>query len=54
MTSSPAPVAHVDPFHAIAVSAIAYDLAEAGGSVIHMEYGQPSSGAPQAAIAEAL
>jgi aspartate/methionine/tyrosine aminotransferase len=30
---------------------MAYELAEQGRSVIHMEYGQPSTGAPEAAIA---
>ena len=47
------PVAAVDPFHAIAISRIAGDLAAAGHDVIHMEFGQPSTGAPPAAIAEA-
>ena len=46
-------IAEVEPFHAIAISRIAHDLAEAGQDVIHMEFGQPSTGAPQAAIAAA-
>ena len=46
-------IAQVDPFHAIALSRIAHDLAEQGMDVIHMEFGQPSTGAPQAAIAAA-
>ena len=37
----------------MAVSRIAHDLAEAGADVIHMEFGQPSTGAPAAAIAAA-
>lgn len=46
-------LAHVDPFHAIAISRLAYDLQEQGRSVIHMEVGQPSTGAPRAAIERA-
>ena len=46
----PAPI---DPFHAIAIGELAYRLAAQGQSVIHMEYGQPSTGAPSAAIAVA-
>jgi aspartate/methionine/tyrosine aminotransferase len=45
--------AAIDPFHAIAIGELAYDLASQGRSVIHMEYGQPSTGAPAAAIAVA-
>jgi aspartate/methionine/tyrosine aminotransferase len=45
--------AQIEPFHAITVSALAHRLKEAGRSVIHMEFGQPSTGAPAAAIAEA-
>jgi aspartate/methionine/tyrosine aminotransferase len=45
--------AQIDPFHAISVSALAHRLKEAGRDVIHMEFGQPSTGAPTAAIAEA-
>lgn len=44
-------IAPVDPFHAIAISRIAHDLAAKGRDVIHMEFGQPSTGAPAAAIA---
>jgi aspartate/methionine/tyrosine aminotransferase len=43
----------IDPFHAIAIGELAYKLAAAGRAVIHMEYGQPSTGAPSAAIAAA-
>jgi aspartate/methionine/tyrosine aminotransferase len=45
--------AQIDPFHAIAISRAAHRLAAEGRSVIHMEFGQPSTGAPAAAIAEA-
>ena len=46
-------VAPIDPFHAIAISRIAHRLSVEGRSVIHMEFGQPSTGAPAAAIAAA-
>uniref|UniRef100_UPI0035C95A35 aminotransferase class I/II-fold pyridoxal phosphate-dependent enzyme n=1 Tax=uncultured Sphingomonas sp. TaxID=158754 RepID=UPI0035C95A35 len=45
--------ASIDPFHAIAISRVAHRLAAEGRSVIHMEFGQPSTGAPAAAIATA-
>lgn len=45
--------ATIDPFHAIAIGELAYALQAQGRSVIHMEYGQPSTGAPAAAIAVA-
>jgi aspartate/methionine/tyrosine aminotransferase len=45
--------AKIDPFQAIAVSALAHRLKAEGRDVIHMEFGQPSTGAPAAAIAEA-
>ena len=45
--------AQIEPFHTMAVSALAHRLKAAGRSVIHMEFGQPSTGAPPAAIAEA-
>lgn len=45
--------AQVDPFHALAVSRLAHALQAEGRSVIHMEFGQPSTGAPRAAIAKA-
>lgn len=47
------PIADVEPFHAITIGRLAYALAEQGRSIIHMEYGQPSTGAPAAAIAAA-
>jgi aspartate/methionine/tyrosine aminotransferase len=43
----------IDPFHAIAIGELAYALQAQGRSVIHMEYGQPSTGAPAAAVAMA-
>ena len=45
--------AQIEPFHAIAISRLAHELKAAGRSIIHMEFGQPSTGAPQAAIAVA-
>ncbi|PTQ10274.1 aminotransferase [Sphingomonas oleivorans] len=42
--------ARIDPFHAIAISRLAHRLSAEGRSVIHMEFGQPSTGAPRAAI----
>lgn len=47
------PIAQVEPFHAIAISRVAHELADGGRDVIHMEFGQPSTSAPAAAIAEA-
>ena len=46
-------IAQLEQFHAMSVSALAHRLATEGRSVIHMEYGQPSTGAPAAAIADA-
>ena len=46
-------IAQLEPFHAIAVSTLAHRLGAEGRSVIHMEFGQPSTGAPAAAIAVA-
>lgn len=51
--NTPALIADVQPFHAIAISRIAHELAANGQDIIHMEFGQPSTGAPAAAIAEA-
>ncbi|WP_157216994.1 aminotransferase class I/II-fold pyridoxal phosphate-dependent enzyme [Flavisphingomonas formosensis] len=45
--------AEIDPFHAIAISRTAHRLGAEGRSIIHMEFGQPSTGAPAAAIAAA-
>ncbi|WP_313809143.1 aminotransferase class I/II-fold pyridoxal phosphate-dependent enzyme [Sphingobium sp.] len=46
-------IARIDPFHAIAISREAHKLEAEGRSILHMEFGQPSTGAPSAAIAEA-
>ena len=43
----------IDPFHAISISKIAHALKADGKSIIHMEFGQPSTGAPSRALAEA-
>ena len=43
----------IEPFHAIAVSRLAHVLKAEGRAIIHMEFGQPSTGAPRAAIAAA-
>ncbi|KPF79633.1 aminotransferase [alpha proteobacterium AAP81b] len=45
--------AAIDPFHAIAISRRAHEMLAAGRSVIQMQFGQPSTGAPTAAIARA-
>ncbi len=45
--------AQIEPFHAISISVLAHRLKAEGRNVIHMEFGQPSTGAPAAAIAEA-
>jgi aspartate/methionine/tyrosine aminotransferase len=47
------PTADVEPFQAIAVSRLAHERTAEGRSVIHMEFGQPSTGAPRAAIERA-
>jgi aspartate/methionine/tyrosine aminotransferase len=43
----------VEPFHSLAISRLAHTLQAEGRSVIHMEFGQPSTGAPRAAIRRA-
>jgi aspartate/methionine/tyrosine aminotransferase len=45
--------AQIEPFHAMAISRLAHQLKSEGRSIIHMEFGQPSTGAPLAAIARA-
>src|SRR5947209_4346149 len=45
--------AQIDPFQAIGVSRLAHQLKAEGRRIIHMEFGQPSTGAPKAAIAAA-
>ena len=44
---------HPEPFHAIALSRLAHQMKAEGRSIIHMEFGQPSTGAPRAAIERA-
>ena len=46
-------IASIDPFRAMTIGQMAHHLSAEGRSVIHMEYGQPSTGAPAAAIAAA-
>lgn len=43
----------IQPFLTLEISRAAYRMADEGRSVIHMEFGQPSTGAPKAAIAVA-
>ena len=43
-------MSEVEPFHAIGIGRLAHELKAQGRSVIHMEFGQPSTGAPRAAI----
>jgi aspartate/methionine/tyrosine aminotransferase len=43
----------VEHFQAISLSRLAHELKAQGRSIIHMEFGQPSTGAPRAAIAVA-
>jgi aspartate/methionine/tyrosine aminotransferase len=45
--------AQLEPFHAISIGRMAHALQAEGRSVIHMEFGQPSTSAPAAAIARA-
>jgi aspartate/methionine/tyrosine aminotransferase len=45
--------ADVEPFHAMALSRTAHRLEAAGRPIFHMEFGQPSTGAPPRAIAAA-
>jgi hypothetical protein len=46
-------LADVAPFRAMGLSALAWRLEAQGRSVIHMEFGQPATGAPPRALAEA-
>ena len=43
----------IEAFQTIGISRLAHSLKAEGRSVIHMEFGQPSTGAPPAAIAKA-
>ena len=47
------PASEIEPFHAIAISRLAHQMKADGQSIIHMEFGQPSTGAPKRAIATA-
>ena len=47
---NPGMLAQVEPFHTIEISRLAHELKAAGRSIIHMEFGQPSTGAPRGAI----
>ncbi len=40
----------IDPFHAIAISQRAHQLGASGRRIVHMEFGQPSTKAPRAAL----
>ncbi len=40
----------IDPFYAMDINRLAHRLRAEGRSIIHMEYGQPSTGAPRKAI----
>jgi aspartate/methionine/tyrosine aminotransferase len=42
--------AKIEPFQAIAISRLAHQLRSQGAPVLHMEFGQPSTGAPRAAL----
>ncbi len=52
MTHSPQ-LQGIEPFRAIEISHLARQLRAEGRSVIHMEFGQPSDGAPTGAVAAA-
>ncbi len=41
----------IEPFHAMQISRLAHRLKAEGRSILHMEFGQPSTGAPAKAIA---
>lgn len=53
MTTDPSSLPSIDPFYAIGLSVLARRLEAEGMNVIHMEFGQPSTGAPAAALAAA-
>lgn len=50
MRAAPLGSPAVAPFQTVAISRLAHELAAAGRSIVHMEFGQPSAGAPRAAI----
>jgi aspartate/methionine/tyrosine aminotransferase len=45
--------AEIAPFYAIQLSRLAHQMKAEGRSIVHMEFGQPSTGAPKAALAVA-
>ncbi len=51
--TTPATSQEIEPFHAIAISRLAHTLQAQGRDVVHMEFGQPSTGAPARAVARA-
>ena len=53
VTTEPSALPSIDPFYAIGLSVLARRLESEGAKIIHMEFGQPSTGAP-AAVAPAL
>jgi aspartate/methionine/tyrosine aminotransferase len=53
VTTEPSSLPSIDPFYAIGLSVLARRLEAEGMNVIHMEFGQPSTGAPAAALAAA-
>jgi aspartate/methionine/tyrosine aminotransferase len=53
MTKCVPTIPSIAPFRAITISRLAHKLKAAGHSVIHMEFGQPSTGAPSKAIGAA-
>ncbi len=53
MNPEPIVPSDVSPFHTIRISRLAHAMKAEGRSIIHMEFGQPSTGAPRAAIARA-
>ncbi|MGY8635379.1 aminotransferase class I/II-fold pyridoxal phosphate-dependent enzyme [Bradyrhizobium sp. 14AA] len=46
-------MSQIAPYHTISISRLAHELAASGRRVVHMEFGQPSTGAPRAALAAA-
>ena len=53
MTTEASALPPIDPFYAIGLSLLARRLEAEGAAIIHMEFGQPSTGAPAGAIAAA-
>ncbi len=53
MTTEASALPPIDPFYAIGLSVLARRLEAEGARIIHMEFGQPSTGAPSGAIAAA-